>query len=698
MLVASENIANVWESGLVGFTDLSRSGHSSDAWRVLSAIALSLFVTLGLSVSVGCDDVRYLWSGYDPVWVTLFVALVFVLERLCSTMSPRKSAYLLAFAFALLTWLGKGVEATQGVSFLIPGATNLVAFVMCIGGFSVAYAFAIEAVFHGLDSISTKRFDAGCHEVDQEGSSDKGRAGAIAALFARCKEFARKWPLLAYWVVLVLLWSPWLIAGLPGNVSYDTMSQLAMGTGLREFSTHHPPFLTYVYTALFNLGFAIGGVNGGAFLLSLVQVILFSLVFAYCLLWMRRKSTPRWAIVAAMLFWSLVPVFPIYAQMIFKDTAACAFFALFVLQVALMALHREEDSAVPLVFISGPVLTIVGLLCCLTRNESVYIVVPSLLIAAIVLRRDAVILRSVLVAGAFVLVLWAVWSFLLLPALGIVSGSSREALSLPILQTARCLKDYPDDLTDTELRGLEQVTSADIEEIAAAYDPAISDEVKELFDFDASGALTTYLSVWASMGLRHPAAYLSVLLESTLGYWYPFASVSQDYTPERANDTAVELNYLESHGYEQEWNAMYGGVGEAWFGGFFRLLNMAVYFMRTLPVLGLLCVPGTFVWIGAVLSVYLLANRGKGALISVPLLLKFMTCLVSPLSGSLRYALPIAACLPLLLLVVVVMKKHDATAPASPARASAQPKVMPSGSNLASKVCSPASTTNPIKP
>lgn len=639
----------------------SRTGCSSGVWRALTPYALSLLVTLGLSVSVGCDDIRYLWVGYDATWAVLFVALAFVLRRLRARVRPGGPARLLGFVLALLTWLGKGVEATHGVSFMMPGAINLVAFLACVGGLAVAYAIAVEAALCGLDSSLGKFLDAGDCEAVRAcspvgGSSSSGerppssaRGGFIATLVARHAELAGRRPLLTYWVTLVLLWSSWLIAGLPGNVSYDTMSQLAMGTGLRELSTHHPPLLTYLYTTLFNAGFAVGGVEGGAFLLSVVQVAFFSLVFAYCLVWMRRMGAPCWVVALSLVFWGVVPVFPIYAQMIFKDTAACAIFVLFVLQIAVLVFYCGGGCESRPAVASTPALVLVGLLCCLTRNESVYIVVPSLLASALVLRKERGALRATIAAACSVLVFWALWGSVALPALGVVSGSSREALSLPILQTARCLRDYPDDLSDAEREGLEKVVSGSLEEVAAAYDPTVSDEAKELFDFDGSGALSTYLSVWASMGMCHPATYLSVLLESTLGYWYPFTSVSQDYSPERANDTAVELNYLVSHGYEQEWNAMYRGVGSAWFGGFFRLLNRLAYFLRALPVLGLLSVPATYVWAAALFCLYLCMQRNRGALLGVPLLVKFMTCLVSPLSGSMRYALPIAACLPLLL-------------------------------------------------
>ena len=64
---------------------------------------------------------------------------------------------------------------------------------------------------------------------------------------------------------------------------------------------------------------------------------------------------------------------------------------------------------------------------------------------------------------------------LLLPALGVLPGETREMLSVPFQQSARWLLAYPDDVTESELRAVSAVL--DVENGVPNYDPRLADPV-----------------------------------------------------------------------------------------------------------------------------------------------------------------------------------------------------------------------------
>lgn len=608
-------------------------------------MATAFLCTCALNVNVGCTDVSHVFSGHDPVWILVFVLLCTLFLGFRQKSCPERGSIVLAGFLAALTYLGKGVSSTKSVTFLQPTAVNLSVALICISGFWYLYAYLINSLMQKLD-LSVEQ--ASPNPPDTPRANDT-------------KYFLKTQGL------LVLLWSPYLIAALPGNISYDATWQLAMGEGLIPFTTHHPPFTTLIYTALFDAGNALAGVAGGGFLLFAFQVIIYSGAFAYCSLWMRKIETPRSVRFFALAFWAFVPAFPSFAQMIMKDTLACCTFVLFALQIIIRLLSAAHSTRMPR-FASAPAFILVGTLCCLTRNESVFVVIPTLFVLCIVERKDRRTLLQLACCSVAVLFIWSLWSICLLPALGIASGNSREALSIPILQTARCLRDFPEDIAAEERQVLEEITTVPLDDFAARYNPNNSDSTKDRFDVSESDDVTSrYFDVWASMGMRHPETYLTVLLESTEGYWYPFTpDAVQDYTPERGQPTVVDASYLETNDMIDTWNDLFGNTGSAWADGFFRYMNKAVYFARSTPVLDLLSAPATYVWIEAFLLLYLLRQRNAVCIMACPLFLKLLTCMASPLSGSMRYALPLAACVPLLLAAAFAFKPRQEHEPTKP--------------------------------
>ena len=86
--------------------------------------------------------------------------------------------------------------------------------------------------------------------------------------------------------------------------------------------------------------------------------------------------------------------------------------------------------------------------------------------------------------------------------LDIPAGSVGEALSVPMQQTARYIRDYGNEVTDDERTAIEKVL--DYDAIAQSYMPELSDGVKQYYKNPGKGDLARYMLVWAKMLLKHP--------------------------------------------------------------------------------------------------------------------------------------------------------------------------------------------------
>ena len=70
----------------------------------------------------------------------------------------------------------------------------------------------------------------------------------------------------------------------------------------------------------------------------------------------------------------------------------------------------------------------------------------------------------------------SVFNSILLPVWGITPGSKGEMLSIPFQQTARYVKEYPEDIMEQERLAIDNLLQYD--KLAEAYNPSLSDPVK----------------------------------------------------------------------------------------------------------------------------------------------------------------------------------------------------------------------------
>ena len=189
------------------------------------------------------------------------------------------------------------------------------------------------------------------------------RRGEILPLPA----FVSRHFVLSCMILMIVCWSPYLIAFFPGTVCWDLGEMAAQFFGKYEMDTWHPVFTTWLIGGCVWLGRLFGSDNLGAALFTLLQTLALSHALSEAIRFMGRAKAGRALRWAALAFFALVPLWGGYAQFISKDTLYTSVMLLFVL--AVMDVLRGEKAALRLF--------LWALLACLLRSNGLYVVLPT---------------------------------------------------------------------------------------------------------------------------------------------------------------------------------------------------------------------------------------------------------------------------------------------------------------------------------
>ena len=232
------------------------------------------------------------------------------------------------------------------------------------------------------------------------------------------------------------------------------------------------------------------------------------------------------------------------------------------------------------------------------------------------------------------------------PRTRIPAGSVGEALSVPMQQTARYVRDFGYDVTDDEKAVINEVL--DYDSLAQSYMPELSDGVKQYYKNPSKGVLARYMLTWAKMFFKHPVCYFEALHANSHGYYTitKCRAINDYYTFN--NDTCMQMFEMDVHYLDKSGYLRYAFV-------------QALSAFEKLPLVGLITSIGFMAWLTAVLGVWLARRKAKQTLpIFIGLGIFWLTCIASPVNDCMRYFLPIAGCLPLIFCLALYFCKKNA--------------------------------------
>lgn len=439
-------------------------------------------------------------------------------------------------------------------------------------------------------------------------------------------------PFLFPFAVIFLLWLPYAVLKYPGGIDFDSYYQLLEPLGLFPLTNHWPVASSTFFAGCYLLGKTLfGSNNAGLFTIVVLQALFCAACMARSLKAMHRLRLNNGLLVLTLAAYSLATIFSRYTTSMGKD---CLFACALLLCLSLLAellLGAYPASPGSLVRLAAACL-LLGVL----RSNGPHLLLALLMVlvpVALLRRRKAggPLMGKVIAAVGAAFCLCLCYLNLLLPALGIPGTSTGEALSLPLMQTARYVKYCPEDVTEEERQIIDQVV--DYDQLPDAYREHLGDYVKGLYRGDGE-SLARYFTVWLRQGLRHPEVYFSATFNNVYGYFYPGAretsmGIYMQYDP--VSDAPVQLFSLPEEAAARRAERL-------------DKLSDFILAFENFPLFYPVCNGPVQVWLALYLALAALCQRRARLLILlVPSVVSVLICVAGPtfFHNGLRYALPV---------------------------------------------------------
>lgn len=458
----------------------------------------------------------------------------------------------------------------------------------------------------------------------QEKQEEKGKKSRICD---KIKGIEKAHPILFYAIGFLICWLPYIIIFYPGSLNQDSMLQIEQYLGEIGWTTHHPVLPTIIFGVFMKIGtFWFSNDNLGIFLNNIFQIVLATFLLSYSIHYLYQLTKNKKIKYGIFLFFAFFPTWPIHFYTEVKDI----YFSMSVLLYIILSmkfviangkLNKKEWVSYYLSMI----------LVYLFRNNGIYIILFSLPFFAIIVKKREKL--KVVTATLLVIVVGFSFTQICVKANHITKGSIREALSIPLQQTARYVMEY--ELTEEEKKAISKLV--EIDDIKEGYFAETVDFVKAKYkNTSTKEDLKQYLVTWFKMFLKHSNVYFKATINSTYGYFYPdrkeykdgIAFYAIDIPPHR-NVNHFDLHFLPDTEDSRE------------------MIERATYTLRNMPVIGLLFSCGFYTWFLIVITLVLwYFRRIREIAILVPLYVIVLVCVASPVNAFVRYMLPVMMALP----------------------------------------------------
>ena len=631
-----------------------------DRKRAVLACVLAVFCSMGFSLSIkkmidmeATYETLDITSEVQVLWRNIF--LTFSANRLNVTLSAiliaivvyvglsfrreineEVSLFLVALLFAVTKWNAYSYKSAMfgSIQYLFDVETESIIKIRVIWKI-IAYTIFMFFLLKDAMEVVRVRF------VQKSYASDKP---TIKHLLVRA-------------VIIFVAWLPYFSIFYPGTSNEDTTIQLMEYFEIPSYiqtmssvqgddifiTNHHPYILTELFGHFTEWGLNHGDIQKGVALYVLIQMIMLSLIFSIVVCYVQYVGATKKRTRIVLAFFALLPIFPMYATCMIKDTPYAAFC---LLMLIMMWEVERTDGEVLSSWKFNLVMILDAFLMMLTKVYGEYVMAVVFIFYVIKYRKKW--FRVLISTLAPVLVFHILYLNMFLPAMNVAPGGMQEALSVPLQQTARYVVTYPDEVTSKEKKAIKAIIP--YSKIEKLYEPELSDRLKRRFNQEATDEeLKAYFKVWWKMGLKHPLCYIDATLNNTYSYFDVSKKSSLVY---------YQMNpYLENHDKKyppEEYSWLYIGNKEEKLDERY-VVNQIILILQKIPGINLFLSLGMLPFIVCCMLILNISrgNRRYNMALLIPVL-TVAICLLSPDNGNSRYVEPIFYALPPLMVLLTL--------------------------------------------
>lgn len=441
-------------------------------------------------------------------------------------------------------------------------------------------------------------------------------------------------------LVICLSWLIILIIKYPGIIYPDTLNQIIQSFGDRLFNNKNPLLHTLLIKIFYDISLSFtNNINVATFIVSLVQLIFCSLIYAYICKYIYKRTNNIYFYIATLLFYGFISYNVFYNISISKDAMYAVFTALFVCMIDNLC-HEPSNKNIILFVLTG-------ILYSLLRNNGFY----SLIIVAFVIivlcfkynfkKLTIAILTTLILSGVIRGPIYnAILTNLNKNYEGDFYAPSATTFHdsfitvVPFQQIANVVV-HERELNEKEEWLIEEYIP--LNEVKEAYNPILVDELYEhVKDTCKPTRLNIpkieYFKLWVELFLKYPLDYLEAYVNMNKYYFYP--------------NKYVENMYYTSI-FPNEYGIKYIDNNET----LVNKIETSYNNQKNIPLVSSLFSPGTIIFILLIGLYYCLLKKNKTTFVSMfHLLVNFLILMAFvPLNDEFRYIYPVVACLPLII-------------------------------------------------
>lgn len=457
----------------------------------------------------------------------------------------------------------------------------------------------------------------------------------ISKFIGKTRNFSKKE--IVKWTILIALacwicWSPYFLAFYPGSVMGDSFKSIREIMGINAFTNHHPILYTLLIGFFVKLGNVFWNYNFGVFLYVLFQSTIMAMTVGRLIVWLHEHGIKKWFCVLSILFFAVLPVFPAYAMILWKDplfSCAMLWYMMLLCDLVLTKGEKLKSTAYIIRFF------VVMLLIMILRNNGIYIIFPTVFCLAIIYRK--ILKTKWLLIFAFVIG-YSLVNGMVLNTLHIKTEFV-ESVGIPLQQMTRVVVE-DGKMTKADKEFLFHLLPED--EYKKSYQPALVDSIKWNPEFDEEYLEEhkgEFFKTWLNMLKNNFSIYVDAYCLNTFGFWMPGVQTDYGYADRRIQE---KNNVFNIHQVD---------VVERFFG-----VSLREKLQGNMVFIG----SGTLAWIMLIISALLFMIKRNAFVPVLPILFNWGIYLVAtPAAFGLRYVFILLFGLPLLIVLPFMFMKNE---------------------------------------
>ena len=321
---------------------------------------------------------------------------------------------------------------------------------------------------------------------------------------------------LILWLLIFVMWIPVLLSYYPTIWAYDVYNQVPHLIG-DKLSTHHPIFHTLFIELFLIIGKSIKNYEFGMLLLSLVQMLVTSCIFAFVIEKIKsninNKLFRNIFFICMIIFYGLLPFNSIMSISMTKDVLFSSLLLLLVIYIYDL-IDGKPSNSIMFIFISALLLLI--------KNNSIFIYLVMLMFSIFILKRVEWVMfaKRCLIS---IMVFYIILDGLILifkPS----RGNKLERYPVELQNLNYVLINHPEVQKDKELL-FDILPKKSLKyDVEFYYDKRNADIVKTIYEKSVGNEFDSKVLIknWIHYGIKYPVDYIDSWSNLTIGSWYLF--------------------------------------------------------------------------------------------------------------------------------------------------------------------------------